>query len=54
MEKGKNSPNESEIENGAAHTSVTLSDEEQEPVVTPKTWVVVFVSYQLPQQCTFS
>ena len=44
MEKETNSPKDSEIENGEAHTSMTFSDEEQEPVVTPKTWVVVFVS----------
>lgn len=51
MEKDMNSPIDSEIENGAGHTSMTLSDEEKEPVVTPKTWVVVFVCSRGPNGC---
>jgi hypothetical protein len=44
MEKETNSPEESQLEKGEGHTPTTLFDEEQEPIVTPKTWVVVFVS----------
>lgn len=33
-------------------SAVSLQDEEIEPVVTPKTWVVVGVSYTEPDQAS--
>ena len=44
VEKDKDSSRELQLGQNGVESPVRLSAEEEEPVVTPKTWIVVFVS----------